>query len=229
MAIQKRTYAGVPGADRSQQRRTQLIEAGLELMGSQGVAATTVRGVISQSGVSPKYFYEHFTSVDELQVAVFDAVIAEVEQLALAALASAPRNARSRIRAVLAAITDLLLTDPRKGRILLTEAITTPVLATRRLAEVTRFSGLLAHHSRTVWQGLAHYESTVLTTSHFAVGGYAETLAWVLEAGADVDRAQLVDELTELLLGTGDAFARIVRHQRGQSGSAPATADAGRT
>ena len=48
-----------------------------------------------------------------------------------------------------------------------------------------------------------------MTTSHFAIGGFAEILAAVLEDRISVEIDVLVEDLTELFLGTGVAFRRM--------------------
>jgi AcrR family transcriptional regulator len=204
-----RAYAGRTDAERKAQRRDQLLDAGLELMGTVGAGATTVRAVIETSGLAPRYFYETFAGIDELQVAVFDRVTAEAEQLGLVAMAQAGRSARSRVRAVLSAMVDLMLEDPRKGRVVVVEALGSPALGARRLAEVSRFAGLLAANSGDVWRGREVGDHAVRITTQFAIGGFAESLALVLQGQLEVDRATLVDDLTELFLGLGGSFGRL--------------------
>lgn len=69
-----RRYRGASGADRRAERRTRLIEAGLEMFGTKGIAATRVDDVCGQAGLTKRYFYESFDSLD----ALLDVVLAEV-------------------------------------------------------------------------------------------------------------------------------------------------------
>ena len=209
MTSTARTYAGRSDAERRSERRNRLLDAGLELMGTVGVGATTVRSVIETSGLAPRYFYESFAGIDELQVAVFDRLTAEAEELALAAVAQAGRSARSRIHAVMSAMVDLTLEDPRKGRVVLVEALGSPVLGARRLDEVSRFAGLLAVYSGDGRRGREAGDHAAQITAQFAIGGFAESLALVLRGQLDVDRATLVDDLTELFLGVSNSHRRI--------------------
>src|SRR6201995_4988654 len=77
-ATSARPYGGVDAADRLATRRARLLEAGLDLLGGDGAAELTVRGVCRRAGVAARYFYESFTDKDELIGAVFDSVIAEL-------------------------------------------------------------------------------------------------------------------------------------------------------
>jgi len=204
-----RTYGGQSAADRAADRRTRLIETGLELMGAD--EPLSVRKVIERSGLAPRYFYDHFPDIDALQVAVFDSLIAEAEQRGLAVVATGPKRPRDRIRLVLADMVALMLDDPRKGHVLLIGSLGSEALRVRRAEELRRFAGLLVANSPGSWAGQAPDAQHVRTTALFAMGGFAETVAAALQGDADVDREQLVDDLTELFLGTAWALRRMVR------------------
>lgn len=209
----QRTYAGTSSEDRVLERRRRLIEAGLESLGTVGASGTTVRSVIERSGLAPRYFYESFDSLDDLQVAVFDQVIVEVESTALCAMDAAPRRPRLRIRAVIEALTELLLDDPRKGRVVLVESLSTPALGPRRARASQRFAALLAASSQSAWHELDDRDPAITTTALFATGGFGEILTGQLMGQLAVDHDVLVDDLTELFLGTGVAIREIARRR----------------
>lgn len=197
----RRRYGGQDAADRVAERRSRLLAAGLELMGTRGVAGTTVRGVTELSGVAPRYFYESFADIEALHLAVYGEVIEEGAQRSVAALANAPADEQSRIRAVLEEMVDLILGDPRKGRILALEATASPALGRRSLAESRRFAGMLA--SSAASGGDPGLEPDGLPTdirliAQFLVGGMISTVGAVLQGDVEVDRAHLVDLLVTL-------------------------------
>jgi AcrR family transcriptional regulator len=125
-------WAGVPLTDRRAERRTLLIDAGFALFGAGGEAALSVRSVCRECGLNTRYFYESFTDTDELLGAVYDRVAAglaaAVENAMVEADGSVPDRTRAGIRAVLGFSSD----DPRRGRVLFTDARANPVLASRR-------------------------------------------------------------------------------------------------
>ncbi|PZT96971.1 MAG: TetR family transcriptional regulator [Gordonia sp. (in: high G+C Gram-positive bacteria)] len=125
-------WAGVPLTDRRAERRTLLVDAGFALFGSGGEAALSVRSVCRECELNTRYFYESFADTDELLGAVYDRVAAAlattVEQAMADAGDSVPDRTRAGIRAVLGFSSD----DPRRGRVLFTDARANPVLATRR-------------------------------------------------------------------------------------------------
>jgi AcrR family transcriptional regulator len=125
-------WAGVPLNDRRAERRTLLIDAGFALFGEGGESALSVRSVCRESELNTRYFYESFTDTDELLGAVYDRVAAglatAVEQAMTQAGGSVPDRTRAGIRAVLGFSSE----DPRRGRVLFTDARANPVLASRR-------------------------------------------------------------------------------------------------
>lgn len=64
-----RQYGGLSGADRIADRRRRFVAAGLDLMGTRGIPATTLRGVAERSGLAARYFAESFPTIEDLHVA----------------------------------------------------------------------------------------------------------------------------------------------------------------
>jgi hypothetical protein len=146
-------------------------------------------------------------------------VLALAEERGLAALRAPARGPRPRIRAVLAAMVDLMLEDPRRGRVVLIEALGAPALGERRLAEVQRFAGLLGFHSAQALGGRESGSRAARVTSQFAVGGFAETMALVLQGQLVIDRDDLVNDFTELFVGLGPSFSRMAEDREPADGA----------
>ena len=125
-------WAGVSPTDRQAERRALLVAAAFELFGDGGEAAVSVRSVCRAAELNTRYFYESFTDTDELLGAVYDEVAAALGELLTAAMGGAPNDDRARLKAGIRAVLDFSSADPRRGRILFTEARTNPVLAARR-------------------------------------------------------------------------------------------------
>jgi AcrR family transcriptional regulator len=124
-------WAGVSPADRQAERRTLLVRAAFGLFGNGGEAAVSVRSVCRAAELNTRYFYESFTDTDALLGAVYDVVAGELGSILTDAMTST-RDERSRLRAGIRAVLDFSSADPRRGKILFTEARTNPVLAARR-------------------------------------------------------------------------------------------------
>lgn len=125
-------WAGVPLDDRRSERRGLLIDAAYALFGDGGEAALTVRSVCRACGLNTRYFYESFTDTDELLGAVFDKVAAELAAEVDVAIAAVGDSPAARTRAGMAAVLGFSSADPRRGRVLFTDARANPVLAARR-------------------------------------------------------------------------------------------------
>ena len=125
-------WAGVPLTDRRAERRALLVEAAFALFGAGGESALSVRSVCRECGLNTRYFYESFTGTDDLLGAVYDEVALELATEVEGAMATAEDSVRSRTRAGIAAVLGFSSADPRRGRVLFTDARANPVLAARR-------------------------------------------------------------------------------------------------
>jgi AcrR family transcriptional regulator len=128
-------WAGVPLTDRRIERRGLLIAAGFALFGDEGESAVSVRSVCRATALNTRYFYESFADTNELLGAVYDGVATglavEVES-AITAVTEAGGTDIDRLRAGIRAVLGFSSADPRRGRVLFTEARANPVLAARR-------------------------------------------------------------------------------------------------
>jgi AcrR family transcriptional regulator len=84
-----RTYGGESAADRLARQRRQFMEAGLELFGTVGYRATTVRMLCRQAGLIDRYFYKNFKDTEDLLAAVYTEATQQLEAEILKAFAPA--------------------------------------------------------------------------------------------------------------------------------------------
>lgn len=135
-------WAGVPLTDRRAERRALLIDAALRLFGAGGEGALAVRSVCRECGLNTRYFYESFADTDDLLGALYDEVSAQLAAVVDTAMAAAGESSggsagetlRARTRAGIAAVLGFSSADPRRGRVLFTDARANPVLTARRAA-----------------------------------------------------------------------------------------------
>jgi len=122
-SVPGRAYGGLGAADRVAGRRARLIDAGIALFGSQGLRATTVRGVCAQAGLTDRYFYESFASLEALLAACYTHLLARLGQaLFQAGAAAAGQGLQARLTAGYGAWFDFIA-DPLAARILLAEVL----------------------------------------------------------------------------------------------------------
>lgn len=200
-------YGGQSAAQRQTERRSQLLDAGLELIGTRGWSATTVRGVCTEAGLTSRFFYESFEDLDALAVAVFDDVVEDAVTRVLAAVAAAAENPRAKARAAIDTFVRALTDDPRRARVAFVEALGSEPLLQRRLATMTVFAELIATQARASYAPAAREEPLVDLTARLLAGGLAELLISWLGGEIKVDRDQLIDDCVDLFVATAESAA----------------------
>jgi AcrR family transcriptional regulator len=200
-----RPYRGVSADDRRAERRARLIEAALDVLGSEGLAKTTMTAVCARAGLTERYFYESFRDRDELLVALFDRFAAEMWHAALAALEPAPPELLARCRAAAAAIITPLTDDARLARAYV-EALGSEALKARRLETVRAFAGLLAEQMRQL-HGLPDKRpaASLKLVTVVIIGGVSDAVTEWLDGRLELSRDQLVEECARLCVAAAEA------------------------
>lgn len=200
----RRRWRGVDPDTRQRGRRQRLLDAALDLAGTEGVGAATVRAVCARSGLHSRYFYESFDDTAALLVALFDHLAAEATGRAAAAAALAGPTPRDKLRASVIAGVQYFADDPRRARVLVVEAVTDPELNRRRLKLVRAMVRFTEAGARQLYGLPPEREHLSGVAANFLVGGMTEVLAAVAAGDLDVPLEVLVDDLVDLLI----AFAR---------------------
>ncbi|HEY1439544.1 MAG TPA: TetR/AcrR family transcriptional regulator [Mycobacterium sp.] len=192
-----RPYRGVDAAQRLAQRRGRLLNAGLDLLGSDqpDISALTVRGVCQQAGLAARYFYESFTDKDEFVGRVFDWVVADLAATTQAAVAAVPVHEQT--RAGMANIVRTITGDPRIGRLLFSAQLADAVIVRKRAESSALFAMLSGQHAGNALRMPAN--DRIKAGAHFAVGGVGQTISAWLAGDVQLEADQLVDQLATLL------------------------------
>lgn len=119
-----RLWQGMTVDVRVADRRARLVEAGFELLGTQGAAALTMRAACRDAAVGPRYFYELFRDREDLLVAVYEEAVERIRGplLIAAQTAAATGTVRTAVAHTLEKAIGLIEDDPRIGRVLWREA-----------------------------------------------------------------------------------------------------------
>src|ERR1041384_3464475 len=88
-AVTRRTYGGRAAADRRAERRERLLEAGLQLFGTEGYATSSIEKLCTHAGVSTRNFYEEFNAREDLLMALHTRVNEKAFRAVSAAFAEA--------------------------------------------------------------------------------------------------------------------------------------------
>ena len=195
MASGARTYGGRSAAERAAERRGRLVAAAITALGTQGESATTMTGICQGAGLTERYFYESFKGRDDALVAALDAVAGEVAAAAVAAIeghAAAGGSAGEAVGAALAAVVDLVSSDPAKGRVLVVESAANAPLRARRHALVGEFADLVARQATALYGDRAWPPARARVHGTVFVAGLSELVAAWLAGEVDLDRDELV-------------------------------------
>jgi AcrR family transcriptional regulator len=140
-----RRYGGKTAAERREQRREQLLDAGLELFGTHGYANVTIEALCAGAGLNPRYFYEQFENRETLLGAVYDRHVQAVLRTVQSAVAGAPDDPPARLARGLTAFVTATLADERAARINYAEMIgVSPALEAQRRAVLRAYAELIA-------------------------------------------------------------------------------------
>ncbi len=206
-----RTYAGVSGEQRRAARRAALAEAALDLVTEGGWDRVTVRAVCARARLNDRYFYESFTDRDALLLAVVDDVAQGGLQAFLRAIEESSPELDVRVRAVVVAVIDYFVADPRRGHLVFAAR---EELRSRRQDMIRLLAGIVADQSTELLGDRAAAEPDRTLGAVTMVSGTMEVFTSWLRGEVDVGREHLEDFLVAMLLTSGD-LAEALRRQRG--------------
>jgi AcrR family transcriptional regulator len=121
----------------SSAKRQKILEGMLEVVGSNGYDAASVRMVLDLTGTYRQAFYDEFDDVASCYLEAFDFGVGRLEAVARAA-AAAEESWQDRLRAGLSPLLSLLDADPNLGRALIVEVHTAGPEALKRRSEAMK-------------------------------------------------------------------------------------------
>ncbi|WP_194835553.1 TetR/AcrR family transcriptional regulator [Nocardia sp. XZ_19_369] len=215
------TYRGTSTAERREDRRRRLLDTALDIVGTQGLSALTVRGLCEQARVGPRFFYEAFPDLDALASAMLLEIQDAALDIARAAVATTEGSPADKIRAGVAALIIELTDDPRRAQVVFAQAYGNEVLMRSRFDGMRRVADVIIEQTRLVLDLPAGHDTAVAATSQLITGGAAELVLVWLDGGLDVDRAGLIDLLADFTISMVERLPDVA--QRLSTGSEPTT------
>lgn len=205
----QRTYGGISAEERRTQRRAALLDAALDILGTQPLEKLTVAALCSGAGLNERYYYENFDSREAVLSTLFDAIAEELAAALIVAVQSAPADTRGKAHAAITAGIHVLTDDPRKARVALLVSSATPELRTRTAHTIRAFANLVAA------EGIDFYGLTDTTPSPtitfratYLVGGLVQTLTTWLQGDLPMTRDELIAHTTDIFVLLGEDSAR---------------------
>lgn len=213
-AAMGRVYGGRSADDRLRERRERLIAAAIQLIGTRGLAQTTVRAVCREAKLSSRFFYESFDGVDALAVAAYDACVESAVADMFPRVAAVDPDPKTQALTAMRLLVEYLEREPERSRLMFVESVAAGPLASRRRGTVALLAGTvmsLAPEPRGARGGRAQ---TLQIAARLVAGGVAELLLGTLDGTLDVSSERLVEDGAVMLVAVGEA-AGVPAHAPG--------------
>jgi AcrR family transcriptional regulator len=180
------------------------MEAGLELFGTLGYPRTSIRAVSAEAALNSRYFYESFSSREDLLYCVYQRILNDIFAKAAEAVAredTLEAQARASLRAGWTAVTD----DRRKARIVAIEVVGVSERLERLRRENRHALAQLTADRALALAGDLRLRLDPVITARFLMGGVVELLAdWINgDLNASVD--EVVEHFTVLFTAAANA------------------------
>jgi len=182
------------------------MEAGLELFGTVGYAHTSVRAVSATASLNSRYFYESFSSREDLLHSVYQRIVTDIFTKAAEATArehTLEEQARAGLRAAWTAVT----ADRRKARIVAIEVVGVSERLERLRRETRQaLAQLTADNAMSLAgsQGITLRLDPVLT-ARFLMGGVLEVLLEWISGDLDTPADEVIEHFTALFIAAAHA------------------------
>ncbi|MEV5836328.1 TetR/AcrR family transcriptional regulator [Nocardia sp. NPDC052112] len=119
-----RSYGGLSKQERVAQRQARLIDAALELFGTQGYAATSIERLCAVANVSTRSFYEDMGSREALLIALVNRITAHAVERALDSMAkTAGQPLSARVIDGFRSYLEVTCADRRSARVVYVEVV----------------------------------------------------------------------------------------------------------
>jgi AcrR family transcriptional regulator len=201
-----RTYRGITPSQRQAERRARLLEAGLELFGTLGYARTSIRAVSAAASLNSRYFYESFSSREDLLYSVYEQIVLDIFTKVSEAVArenTIEAQARAGLRAGWTAVTE----DRRKARIVAIEVVGVSERLERLRRETRHALAQLTADRALSLAGDLRLRLDPVITARFLMGGIVELLADWINGDLTASTDEVVEHFTVLF--TAAAYAAV--------------------
>ena len=193
-----RSYGGLSKQQRVAQRQARLIDAALELFGTQGYAATSIERLCAVANVSTRSFYEDMGSREALLIALVNRITSHAVERALESMSkTADQPLSTRVVDGFRAYLEVTCADHRSARVCYVEVVgvSSAVEDWRRQQRRLHSSLLISEAERAVERGETKARRFDLFA--LAVIGAVNSLAQELVRTTHPDTEASLDEICE--------------------------------
>lgn len=202
-------YGGLTAEERREQRRLRLEEAADAVVRRHGLAAVTVRSVITEAGLNERYLYESFSGIDDLLAATFARMRGRITDAVVAAVEAASHTPREAIRATIACFVDLVGRDELIRQMVFTDAPDHPGFSALRRQGRDEFQSLILRYGE-LHYGVAREATQQRRVEHIMamfIGGFFEIVERWLDGRLALTEDQIVDFTVDLVFAGSEHLA----------------------
>jgi AcrR family transcriptional regulator len=196
---------GITAAERQAQRRERLLDAAIEIFGTEGYASSSVRSISRSASLNSRYFYESFATREDLLIAVYERIVTE-NWLVVREATAKESTIEAQARAGLKAGWTNLTQDRRKARIVALEVVGVSArLEQMRREQRHAFADLLVQNALSVaGEGVRLVLNPVLV-ARALMGGVIEILVDWINGDIEVTADEIAEHFTRLFTAAGYA------------------------
>lgn len=198
MSATERSYGGKTAAERVSERRRRLTAATIDVLSANGEAHATMTAICSGAGLTERYFYESFTSLDDALLAALDSVCEEILNLAAVVINETPGSPDVRVHAVMKAFVAFVVAEPAKVRVAVIHASANPRLRARRSELLTTFADFVASEATELYGDEAWPGAQARIHGLVYIAGFSELVAAWLTGDVSLTADELGETAEEL-------------------------------
>lgn len=209
-----RIYGGESATERLARQRQQFMAAGLELFGSVGYRATSVRALCKQAELIDRYFYKNFRDTEDLLAAVYTESLDQIQADILRAIT--PVLATGDAARVVETALDAFFKafeNSRVARVCWLEVLgVSPRIDAMYTRRIEQFAELLQTLARQVLPQWPQSDEEARVTAIALIGAVSQSAQFWLLSGYKAERKVLVSATGVLMRGTVAALAQADSH-----------------
>jgi AcrR family transcriptional regulator len=188
-----RSYGGKTADERAAARRERLVAATIEVLAAEGAGRATMTGICAAAGLTERYFYESFGSLDEAMLAALDTVCEELADLVVSTLQTTEGSADDRVHALMVAFFDLVDRSAARVQVAVIESTANPALRARRHELIGMFGQLVADEAAGLYPDHAWPADRARIHGVVYIAGLAELVGAWLTGDIVATRDELID------------------------------------
>ncbi|WP_232677405.1 TetR/AcrR family transcriptional regulator [Nocardioides sp. R-C-SC26] len=207
-SVARRTYGGQTADERRADRRQRLVDAVIAELAVPG-QTVTMTGVCASAGLTERYFYESFASLDALLVEALETVATEILAVTTTAAAATSGPASRRVQDVVEAFARYAEERPERLHLIVISSQAYPHLRTRRAELLDTFGEAFAVESAAIYGEHAWPARRAKAHGMAMVAGLAELFAAQFAGTLDLSREELIDSARAMFEALGSRHSPV--------------------